>query len=104
MEEIIQQLTVYTSQEKVDNNSKVTQARLIMQFSMRIAATIAFNLDVSRFIVKLLDLVQKQTAIMTKTDLNVYKNCKAFLISKANASEHVEATQALISYLQSLPA
>ena len=101
MEEIIQQLTLYTSHVKIDNNSRLIQVRLVMQFTMRIVTSMVLNTEVCKFVVKLLELVQKQSQILTKQDINVYKNCQELLMSIARTNDE-ESTQMLVNYLQSL--
>jgi len=97
IEEVIKQLTELG--EKEDTVSKLCQSRLIFEFVNVLASEMELNADVSAFVLKLLELANKNKTLFTRVDNRLMVNSIEFLKTKAVDSS---VSSTLISSLRAM--
>ncbi len=96
--EIFKQLT--SLGERTEASSKVNQAKATLDLANQIASRMELNQSVSEFVVKLLELANKNKALFTRGDLNYFTNTVEFAIRTVNKSASPAISAALLPTLK----
>lgn len=95
IQEVITRLTVIG--ERTEANAKLIQARLILDFVSQLASRMELTTDTGSFLGKLLDLVGKNKALLTKQELKVWTNVLDFIRRRSSDEGLINTIRSLQS-------
>lgn len=100
MEEII--LLVTSMGERGESNSKTNQVRMILDLVNQLVARMELNNDMNAFVIKLLELANKNRGLLTRQDLRYMMVTVEFVRKRAEAVALQNADGALVGFIGAL--